>query len=104
MGAWIETDVNRGHGRYNGVAPRVGAWIETPLEKERQKELVPSHPVWVRGLKPATSGSTNGVVDVAPRVGAWIETYIVRSDHIGIIVAPRVGAWIETKSFWAFLA
>ena len=32
------------------VAPRVGAWIETLTDKEREI-LRRSHPVWVRGLK-----------------------------------------------------
>ena len=66
MNTWVGDAIQK-------VAPRVGAWIETPLEKERQKELVvaprvgawietilfcktmvllKSHPVWVRGLKP----------------------------------------------------
>ena len=56
------------------VAPRVGAWIETP-----------SHHI------------TSAIVRVAPRVGAWIETetQIMQLNAEG--VAPRVGAWIETK-------
>ena len=35
-----------------GVAPRVGAWIETMIVTGISPELS-SHPVWVRGLKPA---------------------------------------------------
>ena len=33
------------------VAPRVGAWIETSYQW-RITDTWPSHPVWVRGLKP----------------------------------------------------
>ena len=57
-----------------GVAPRVGAWIETKL-KHAVMLLVqpPSHPVWVRGLKQNSTG-IRGTFGVAPRVGAWIET------------------------------
>ena len=33
-----------------GVAPRVGAWIETPSSND-DLHLSESHPVWVRGLK-----------------------------------------------------
>ena len=56
------------------VAPRVGAWIETLLDK------YPS----LKSL-------------VAPRVGAWIETCLRRNNSSIDRVAPRVGAWIETR-------
>ena len=36
------------------VAPRVGAWIET-YTISRKRKIIPSHPVWVRGLKQKTS-------------------------------------------------
>ncbi len=57
------------------VAPRVGAWIETPA-----------------------SVSSPFIIRVAPRVGAWIETKENNSPVEGSTVAPRVGAWIETLS------
>ena len=58
---------------FHGVAPRVGAWIETI------------------GDFPTVFG-----ICVAPRVGAWIETR--NRIVVGGLspVAPRVGAWIET--------
>ena len=37
-------------GNEKGVAPRVGAWIETPFPQSYGIGDV-SHPVWVRGLK-----------------------------------------------------
>ena len=55
------------------VAPRRGAWIETPFR-----------PVHCR------AGA------VAPRRGAWIETYGVPYSLLSEQVAPRRGAWIET--------
>ena len=55
------------------VAPRVGAWIETP-----------HYPGW---------SLSHGV---APRVGAWIETGKATRQKYSSDVAPRVGAWIET--------
>ena len=58
----------------SGVAPRVGAWIETSLSCPM---LLP--------------------VFVAPRVGAWIETIMDYKNDIQDNVAPRVGAWIETS-------
>ena len=61
-----------------GVAPRVGAWIETDLQD------FDTH-----------------IEKVAPRVGAWIETYNRLSAQYSINVAPRVGAWIETTSLSA---
>ena len=58
-----------------GVAPRVGAWIET------FNLLI-----------------INDINQVAPRVGAWIETPIHNLFVLNGTVAPRVGAWIETLS------
>ena len=50
MGAWIETSQKHETSGTEPVAPRVGAWIETPVNQmKRLKEA--SHPVWVRGLK-----------------------------------------------------
>ncbi len=59
-----------------GVAPRVGAWIETLC----------------RGFKKCGTR-------VAPRVGAWIETMVFTLLARFEKVAPRVGAWIETPSY-----
>jgi len=58
----------------NGVAPRAGAWIETPAFgcKSRDK-------------------------NVAPRAGAWIETRYFLKGPFFLCVAPRAGAWIETN-------
>ena len=56
-----------------------------------------SHPVWVRGLKPATKPLQPQFVCVAPRVGAWIETINAVISFFSAYVAPRVGAWIETR-------
>ena len=56
------------------VAPRVGAWIETPSTKAQGAGF-----------------------DVAPRVGAWIETSFKVYPSLLNNVAPRVGAWIETS-------
>ena len=60
-----------------GVAPRVGAWIETKQLLIRW-EIYLSHPVWVRGLKHRGSKAGTNRFSVAPRVGAWIETPVVR--------------------------
>ena len=51
MGAWIETSVLGNFFTPVGVAPRVGAWIETPAVETLAASMM-SHPVWVRGLKP----------------------------------------------------
>ena len=72
----------------------MGAWIETNISGERP-EIKPSHPVWVRGLKPP-SGIRQAENAVAPRVGAWIETDLIVIHCSATRVAPRVGAWIET--------
>ncbi len=57
------------------VAPRAGAWIETP---------------------PATFPRRTG--PVAPRAGAWIETASMGRPLTITSVAPRAGAWIETTA------
>ena len=57
-----------------GVAPRVGAWIETWRFHRHRKGIT-----------------------VAPRVGAWIETHLEMRRARQRCVAPRVGAWIETR-------
>ena len=52
VGAWIETSHSQPSASTLKVAPYVGAWIETErvLLLSRQ---IPSHPMWVRGLKPS---------------------------------------------------
>ena len=64
------------HKEWN-VAPRVGAWIET-VSRAGTRLTEWSHPVWVRGLKHATSFTAMIAAPVAPRVGAWIETFVKR--------------------------
>ena len=85
----------RGCVREQGVAPYVGAWIET-LSSSRCQGRTKSHPTWVRGLKHIFGFRLDVGNHVAPYVGAWIETirYDTRSGPTG--VAPYVGAWIET--------
>ena len=50
MGAWIEKFKIGVASKVYLVAPYVGAWIENPLPLA-QNHLMPSHPMWVRGLK-----------------------------------------------------
>ena len=52
VGAWIETAHDIFYLDDETVAPRVGAWIETAMVSAVQSDAQ-SHPVWVRGLKPA---------------------------------------------------
>ena len=61
--------------KYCGVAPCVGAWIET-------QNISMAHLTEV----------------VAPCVGAWIETINGVIIWQLITVAPCVGAWIETST------
>ena len=50
VGAWIETRMEADKDQRAHVAPRVGAWIET--EKKLMDILaVESRPAWARGLK-----------------------------------------------------
>ena len=50
VGAWIETNLDRSISRKIFVAPYVGAWIETHDNVLIFLHLR-SHPMWVRGLK-----------------------------------------------------
>ena len=75
VGAWIETRSESLYFCSRLVAPRVGAWIETHAFDDKVGAL-PSHPVWVRGLKLKYGLKLNFAQVVAPRVGAWIETGI----------------------------
>ena len=81
-----------------------------------------SHPVRVRGLKPAPRAPLHAASYVAPRAGAWVETllavYVTRgcTSHPVRVrglkpetlderkktwrVAPRAGAWVET--IWSY--
>ena len=79
----------------SAVAPRVGAWIETPSTAQSGSPPL-SLPVWERGLKRIDVPRVVAVVLVAPRVGAWIETPRAAKWCGSWPVAPRVGAWIET--------
>ncbi len=75
-GAWIETPLHSAVSFKSSVAPRTGAWIETS-----------SRPPYFHGF------------GVAPRTGAWIETKLFCFLMSGSYVAPRTGAWIETGIF-----
>ena len=72
VGAWIEIDkldkdINGKH-----VAPLVGAWIEITLPI-CMTVMIPSLPLWERGLKSLSPGRPDNRNAVAPLVGAWIE-------------------------------
>ena len=54
VGAWIETfETNEILIGLLRVAPYVGAWIET-WQAVKYNGILPSHPMWVRGLKHST--------------------------------------------------
>ena len=57
---------------------------------------MPSHPLWVRGLKHLEVWFEEQET-VAPFVGAWIETTLDYENLKSQYVAPFVGAWIETN-------
>ena len=74
MGAWIETWNTLPTNALQGVAPCMGAWIETSLVNAFNNNLSKSHPVWVRGLKHKETFFAIFGQGVAPCMGAWIET------------------------------
>ena len=97
MGAWIETRGTEFKAGILGVAPRVGAWIETLLSMFTAKKKK-SRPAWARGLKRRVPVFAD-MHEVSPRVGAWIETLSRPGSRNCDCVAPHVGAWIEPPSF-----
>ena len=60
------------------------------------RNLLKSHPMWVRGLKHHQIRVQTCGFQVAPYVGAWIETQGRCIEYERSFVAPYVGAWIET--------
>ena len=51
-------------------------WVRGLKRFKRLKSVcsIMSHPMWVRGLKPAVRHLCKMAYTVAPHVGAWIET------------------------------
>ena len=94
-GAWIETPSPATNPEIFYVAPRTGAWIETPGAPgtRRRTPVAPRTGAWIE-TKAAELRRAAGTV--APRTGAWIETPPVGPPHSCGNVAPRTGAWIET--------
>ena len=84
-------------GRHGIVAPRVGAWIETPscITCFIGTAVAPRVGAWIETISMRRNACH---LHVAPRVGAWIETNIRHEKPKLLHVAPRVGAWIETIS------
>ena len=70
----LKQGIGRATRSIQGVAPYVGAWIETPA-------------AWQDRLADP----------VAPYVGAWIETKQRALVFSTSSVAPYMGAWIETR-------
>ena len=81
VGAWIETVMEEKVSNLMVVAPYVGAWIETVSSPCRVYPHSPSHPTWVRGLKQGYTRERRSNGKVAPYVGAWIETFLAVFDR-----------------------
>ena len=81
-----------------GVAPRVGAWIETQLYRPVHAMSRRSHPVWVRGLKRYLQGVYRyGREESHPVWVRGLKQAEIMYSAPPQYVAPRVGAWIETR-------
>ena len=87
MGAWIETQDLQEAMAELGVAPYMGAWIETSVTIFPQTSPL-SLPIWERGLKRQRSGFSNCVFIVAPYMGAWIETGDINFHNVTIKSLP----------------
>ena len=65
-------------------------------------KILPSLPLWERGLKCIRPAIIITGGPVAPLVGAWIEIITERPKEIKCRVAPLVGAWIEISGSYVF--
>ena len=95
-----------------GVAPYVGAWIETDTTTSGMTAIIRSHPTWVRGLKRKVVGICIAEGVIAPYVGAWIETdvitYSVRNNEshptwvrgLKLVVCHLVAQTLESHPTW----
>ena len=78
------------------VAPYVGAWIETGINKAAKKMNKMSHPTWVRGLKLNIKPVSIGVARSHPTWVRGLKLFSWSNIVSSCGVAPYVGAWIET--------
>ena len=76
----------------------MGVWIETD-RGGRNRLSVPSHPVWVCGLKLFLEGMRGEALSVTPCMGVWIETAHKHLIFKVIKVTPCMGVWIETRYY-----
>ena len=119
MGVWIETTNIKQEGKATHVTPCMGVWIETE-NPFRHQVFVPSHPVWVCGLKHRPAHHRGNPVRSHPvwvcglkhggdgrRPGAeeshpvWVcglKLNIEQMEDEAIKVTPCMGVWIETAS------
>ena len=95
-GAWIETGVVIFTADRLPVAPRAGAWIETTSLSKNAPPLAWSHPVRVRGLKPAITLAAVGLSVSHPVRVRGLKHSSAKDGRQLVRVAPRAGAWIET--------
>ena len=79
-----------------GVAPRVGAWIETNRRVYNPHQGRMSRPAWARGLKQRVADSALHANKSRPAWARGLKPGIRDRVCSALNVAPRVGAWIET--------
>ena len=97
VGAWIETvQLHTTLVGIEQVAPFVGAWIETRTYRLGicTFTVAPFVGAWIETQQ---KNNVFSVGTVAPFVGAWIETCSIWCSTLCRTVAPFVGAWIETN-------
>ena len=106
------------HDKVLGVAPYVGAWIETSyglhiyrlykshpmwvrglkhLKIDHASTQLRSHPMWVRGLKPKPQINKTTQRLSHPMWVRGLKLKISEKVRNVYKVAPYVGAWIETR-------
>ena len=96
MGAWIETPDSILRDNQPAVAPFMGAWIETSYEYSNGNSFV-SLPSWERGLKPRYYMSLFELDESLPSWERGLKQVITFAYRQRRIVAPFMGAWIETS-------
>ena len=79
----------------------MGAWIEIYAKVGAEILKVPSHPLWVRGLKSTKSYRCSRICYVAPFMGAWIEINELLEFNPDYIMSHPL--WVRGLKFFSSL-
>ena len=82
--------------QHEGVAPRVGAWVETTQRSPKRQGCRASRLVWARGLKHRVRARSDHAHRSRLVWARGLKQAHLPDQGLQLQVAPRVGAWVET--------